>query len=262
MKLRIGIHNLQKSYLHAGHRAPVYTGMSQEFLPSEIYCLFGPSGYGKSTLLNIIAGTTEPDSGYVTYTDDSRGKQVSRREITIGYVFQHALLFPWLTVYDNLKLVLEGTVPESAIPGRIEKYLGLFAITGAARKYPGELSGGQQQRVSIIRALIVDPDVLLLDEAFSHLDESIALDVRRLILAEVNRKKILTIFVTHNLIEAASVASRVLLIGRKQGKTLRSVILPRVAIHKQTSELAIYPTVQRNIKKILAAGARDRQRKR
>ena len=133
--------------------------------PGEFISLVGPSGSGKTTLLRIIAGLEKASQGEV-WLDDQIISQPSRK---LGFVFQEATLYPWLTVYDNIALGLKLNKEKERL-AEVKDYINLVGLSGFEKAYPHNLSGGMQQRVNIARALINNPDVLLLDEPFGALD--------------------------------------------------------------------------------------------
>jgi NitT/TauT family transport system ATP-binding protein len=186
-------------------------------------CLVGPSGCGKSTLLRIMAGLLTPTEGTVSL-DGSAIREPQRR---VGLVFQQSNLMPWRTVLDNLALPLElagaGQARRQAEANAVLERVGLG---GFGQAYPAELSGGMAQRVAIGRALIHNPDVLLLDEPFGALDaltrEQMQLELMQLWAAE--RKTAL--MVTHSITEAVFVADRVLVMSPRPGRIRADLDIP------------------------------------
>jgi len=195
----------------------------------EIVALLGQSGSGKSTLLRIMAGLVMADSGEVLY----RGQPLYGPARGISMVFQSFALFPWLTVQQNVEIGLEARgVPTAEREKRAEKVIDLIGLSGFEGALPRELSGGMRQRVGIARALVVDPDVLLMDEAFSALDVLTGERLRDDILELWEEEQISTkaiLVVSHNIQEAIMMADRVLIFASDPGRVRyeMKVDLPR-----------------------------------
>src|SRR6185312_5487087 len=192
----------------------------------EIVAILGKSGSGKSTFLRVVAGLTQPSEGSVTY----RGQPVYGPAQGIAMVFQSFALFPWLTVLGNVELGLEAQgVPRDERRQRAIAAIDLIGLDGFESAYPKELSGGMRQRVGFARALIVNPDVLLLDEPFSALDvltaETLRSDIMDLWLERrVPTKGIL--FVSHNIEEAVDIADRIIIFGSDPGCIRAEIPVP------------------------------------
>ena len=176
----------------------------------EFVCLLGPSGCGKTTLLNVMAGLLRQDAGTV------RIEGAAGRDPVVRTVFQEARLLPWMTVRENLAFVLDG--PERAKNARIDEWLGRVGLAGTQDYYPRQLSIGMQQRVSVARGLIVNPDVLFMDEPFGALDELTAMTMREELLGLWDDLGCTIVFVTHNPLEAALLADRIVIMGSKPGR--------------------------------------------
>lgn len=187
---------------------------------NERVCLFGPSGCGKTTLLNLISGLVKPNSGGVSFSSDTDNFLTPK----IGYVFQDPRLIPWWTIEKNISIVLKNTDhKETRI--LVKHILKLVLLPNYGKKYPHQISGGEQQRVSIARALIINPDVLLLDEPFSHLDEITATLLRYDLLKVLERVKTTTIFTTHNPLEATYLANRIIVLSKNKSiSTIRRIL--------------------------------------
>ncbi len=184
----------------------------------EIVALLGQSGSGKSTLLRIMAGLVMADGGDVLY----RGQPLYGPARGISMVFQSFALFPWLTVQQNVEIGLEARgVPAAEREKRAEKVIDMIGLSGFEGALPRELSGGMRQRVGIARALVVDPDVLLMDEAFSALDVLTGERLRDDILELWEEEQISTkaiLVVSHNIQEAIMMADRVLIFASDPGR--------------------------------------------
>lgn len=195
----------------------------------EIVALLGRSGSGKSTLLRIIAGLTAANGGEVRY----RGQMVHQPHPGIAMVFQKFALLPWLDVMQNVELGLEALgVPRQERRQRVLKAIDMIGLDGFESAFPRELSGGMQQRVGVARALVVNPDILLMDEPFSALDVLTAENLRNDLLELWQQKQMETnciLLVTHNIDEAVLMADRIIIFDNNPGRVLQdlTVNLPR-----------------------------------
>jgi sulfate transport system ATP-binding protein len=183
----------------------------------ELVALLGPSGSGKTTLLRIIAGLEAPDAGLVRF-DRAEATQLSARDRSVGFVFQHYALFRHMTVFENVAFGLRVRPrrlrpPEQKIRARVEELLGLVQLDWAGERLPSQLSGGQRQRVALARALAVEPRVLLLDEPFGALDAKVREELRRWLRRLHDELHITSVFVTHDQEEALEVANKVVVLN-------------------------------------------------
>jgi ABC-type sugar transport system ATPase subunit len=192
--------------------------LSLEIGDKEFMALLGPSGCGKTTTLLIVAGFYKPTTGLVLF-DDQVVNDVPPRERNIGMVFQSYALYPHMTAFDNIAFPLRlRKMKKQKIEEKVKAVASLLHIEEILYRRPGELSGGQQQRVALARALVKEPSLLLLDEPLSNLDAKLRIMMR----AELKRLQkdlgITTIFVTHDQIEAMTMADRVAILesGRLQ----------------------------------------------
>jgi molybdate transport system ATP-binding protein len=179
---------------------------------SDFVVLFGCSGSGKTTALRCIAGLENPDAGTIKINDtvyfDSRKKvNISPQKRKIGYMFQENALFPHMNVRQNIEFGLKGMSPSSKTE-KVNEMLGLVGIEELEFAYPDELSGGQKQKVALARALAPSPEVLLLDEPFSALDTVVRLKLRKELRAIQKRLGIPVIFITHDPVEAFTMADK------------------------------------------------------
>ena len=218
----VAVKNLTKKFLAPdGNDVVIIDSIGLTVNDGQFVSIVGPSGCGKSTLLNIIAGIETYDSGSVTVASKhGQGGAAAR----IGYVFQSARLLNWLTVEDNIKFVLEAqNVPRDRRQGLVSKYLGMVGLAGQERNYPLRLSGGMQQRVAIARALAIEPDILLMDEPFSHLDAITARKMRFDLMEILAKAKPTILFVTHDLSEAVYLSDRIYMMTTKPARIFKQV---------------------------------------
>jgi NitT/TauT family transport system ATP-binding protein len=205
------INDLSKSFqqdgLGSGFKALANVNIAIN--PGEFVTILGPSGCGKSTILNIISGLDSDFDGEVSVEAVTDGRT---RKARLAYLFQEPRLLPWRTVKGNIELALRGTkVQRDTWPRLCDKWINAVGLSGFAEFYPSQLSGGMQQRTAIARAFAIEPELLLMDEPFSALDELTARHMREelLVLWEQNRGTV--IFVTHNSLEAAYLSDRILI---------------------------------------------------
>ncbi|MBC7097912.1 ABC transporter ATP-binding protein [Candidatus Bipolaricaulota bacterium] len=184
-------------------------GLDLEVQDGEFISLLGPSGCGKTTTLLMIAGIYRPTEGNV-YFDDVLVNDVAPKDRYVGLVFQSYALYPHMKVYENIAFPLRlAKVPRKEIDRRVREVASLTKIEGLLDRRPGQLSGGQQQRVALCRALVKEPEILLLDEPLSNLDARLRIETR----AEIKRLQrelgITSILVTHDQVEAMTMAERI-----------------------------------------------------
>jgi NitT/TauT family transport system ATP-binding protein len=201
-----------------GQPLPVLDDISLTLHEGEIVALLGKSGSGKSTLLRCIAGLIAPTTGTVSY----RGTAINGANPGVAMVFQSFALLPWLTVQANTEVGLEAKgVPPAERRDRALKMIDLIGLDGFEQAYPKELSGGMRQRVGFARALVVEPDALLMDEPFSALDVLTAVNLRSELLNLWGGKDFPTkaiLIVTHNIEEAVQMADRIFVLSSNPGR--------------------------------------------
>jgi sulfate/thiosulfate transport system ATP-binding protein len=188
--------------------------VSLEVRDGSLTALLGPSGGGKSTLLRVIAGLEQPDSGRVRIAgEDATLKPPQRRNV--GFVFQHYAAFKHMTVRKNVAFGLTiRKRPKDEIDGRVDELLKLVHLEGFAHRYPSQLSGGQRQRMALARALAVQPRVLLLDEPFGALDATVRKELRAWLRRLHDEVHVTTVFVTHDQEEAMEVAGQIVVLNQ------------------------------------------------
>jgi len=200
--------------------------LSLEVRRNEIMCVVGPSGCGKTTLLRCIAGLTDLSDGEILV----QGKPVMGRPPDgVAMVFQHFGLLPWKTVYDNAAFGLSmAGVPRGRIKQAVDHYLELVGLVGFERHYPYQLSGGMQQRVGLVRALAMNPAILLMDEPFAALDAQTREVLQEELLALMERpdERKTMVFITHSIDEAIVLGDRVAVMSARPGRIKEVLDLP------------------------------------
>ena len=181
----------------------------------QFCCIVGPSGCGKTTLLNLLSGLDENLDGTIMYQDNSIPKNWP-----IGYMFQEPRLMPWLTVKQNVAIVTQQTAEEIKLSETLINEMGL---NNYMNSFPSELSGGMQRRVAIARAFVNRPKILLLDEPFISLDETVGNLLRQMLLKLWENQKTTIIFVTHDLREAIYMSDRILFLSKGPSKVIHDL---------------------------------------
>ncbi len=203
----VKIEDIEFSYVKG---LKVLNKVSLEFKKGEIIALLGNSGSGKSTLLRIISGLEKANSGSITINGrvlNNRNTNVNPEKRNVGMVFQDYALFPHMTISKNIGFGLNGFT-KTEKTSRINEMLELVNLQSKAKKYPYELSGGEQQRIALARSLATKPDLLLLDEPFSNLDSDLKHQIRDDLKVILNKANITCLFVTHDIIDATSIADK------------------------------------------------------
>lgn len=202
MKMDVEFNKVNKSFISEKEITNVLKDISFKVNQGEIVAIVGPSGCGKTTLLNLISGLIKPDDGNILI----HGK--------IGYMFQKDNLFEWRNVYKNITLGLEINKKEIN-KSKIDEILKKYGLYEFKEYYPKQLSGGMRQRVALIRTLILNPDILLLDEPFSSLDYQSKIIVQEDIYKIIKESKKTTLIVTHDISEAIALADYVYVLSKR-----------------------------------------------
>ena len=197
-------------------------GLDLDVREGEFLSLLGPSGCGKSTALRIIAGLTEPTQGAVEWTAAAKTENENR----LGFVFQEPTLMPWANVSNNvlLPLKLKGVAAEQAAK-RVEAALDRVGLQKFAAAYPRELSGGMRMRVSIARALVTEPELLLMDEPFAALDEITRFKLNNDLLQVWQALRTTVVFVTHSVFESVYLSSRIVVMAARPGRVFTELAI-------------------------------------
>jgi NitT/TauT family transport system ATP-binding protein len=211
----ITLQDVSKEYvLPGGGRLRVLDRISFGVAAGTFNSILGPSGCGKSTILNLIAGLDQHTSGNIVVAGKPR----------IGFVFQQPCLLNWRTIAENVELPLESQAMDAAERRDIAiRYLGLVGLGGYEHYYPLKLSGGMQQRASIARALAIEPDILLMDEPFSGLDEWTARKMRQELMRIWQETRKTIVFVTHSIGEAVFLSQQILIVSPKPATVFKTV---------------------------------------
>ena len=201
---------------------PTLTDISFALKKGEFVAIVGPSGCGKSTLLSIIAGLLSPERGLIKIN----GKYQRESTTNVGYMLQHDELFEWRSIYNNVILGLEVQHMLTArTREKAYELLDVYGLKSFARSRPSELSGGMRQRAALIRTLVLEPDLLLLDEPFSSLDYQTRLNGGDDIGQIIRREKKAAILGTHDLSEAISLADRVIVLSGRPASIRQTIPL-------------------------------------
>src|SRR5689334_2740038 len=214
---RIDVKGLAKSFQIGSTAIAAVRDVSFSVRRGEFVALLGPSGSGKSTVLNMIATLIRPSSGQIFI--DGTAVVPGKATPGVGYVFQRDTLFPWRTVADNIGYGLQlAGVSEVDRRERIEACIAQAGLKGFAQAFPSALSGGMRQRAALMRTLVVEPRILLMDEPFGALDTHTKIDMHEVLLRIWEREQQTVLFVTHDLGEALTLADRIILFSARPGR--------------------------------------------
>lgn len=203
-----------------GERLTALEGLDLAIEPGQIVALIGPNGSGKSTLLRVVAGLLRPDRGTVRID----GRQIDGPDSRVGLVFQEPRLLAWRTTASNIAYPLElAGVDQVALRARVASLLETVGLAGAADQVPSQLSGGMRQRAALARTLALEPEVLLLDEPFSALDELTRERLNLELLAITARTPTTILLVTHSVQEAIFLADRVVVLAAGPGRVVADI---------------------------------------
>jgi NitT/TauT family transport system ATP-binding protein len=227
-RVRIGVRNLRKTYPLHGGEVHAVDGVSFDIAEGEFVALIGPSGCGKSTILNMVAGLLPGNGGEIAI--DGERLAAGRPNRRVGYVFQRDTVYPWRTVARNIGYGLElAGMPSAERERRVARMIEGAGLEGFADAFPLALSGGMRQRVALMRTLITQPEILLMDEPFGALDTHTKLEMHKILLEIWEREKQTVLFVTHDLGEALTLSDRIIVLSARPGrvKEVFDVMLPR-----------------------------------
>ncbi|HEY9154937.1 MAG TPA: ABC transporter ATP-binding protein, partial [Opitutaceae bacterium] len=229
--MTLELRDLEKSYVTRKGVTQALLPTSFKVEPGEFVSLLGPSGCGKSTTLYLVAGLEPPTGGEIILGEECVEKPGRDR----GMVFQNYTLFPWLTVRENVHFSLRLACNRRANPyseeaikdlDRADSLLEIMGLADFANAYPRELSGGMKQRVAIVRALVNQPQILLMDEPFGALDAQTREELQEMMLLLQAHQRMTVLFVTHDIDEAIYLSTRILVFSARPGRIIRDVTVP------------------------------------
>jgi NitT/TauT family transport system ATP-binding protein len=223
--MSISIQRVSKTYVGRGREIPALDPVDLEIATGDFVAFVGPSGCGKSTLMNMIAGILPATAGRIVHN----GRDVTGINRQVGYMTQRDSVLPWRTVEQNIALPLRlRNMPMAERRGRVTAMLEAVGLVGFAHAYPGELSGGMRKRVALGQLMAYEPETLLMDEPFGALDAQLKLLMQERLLRIWNARRQTVVFVTHDLAEAITLATRVVVFSGRPGriKTIETIDLP------------------------------------
>jgi len=247
----IHVEGLGKRFDGTGRAVDAFRDIDLTVRTGEFVCLVGPSGCGKTTLLRCLAGIESATAGSTALAPDSRPDAAA-----LAMVFQQPGLFPWMTVEGNLRFTLRSSpVPAAEHGAIVDRLLGRVGLSRYRGFYPYQLSGGMMQRVSLVRAFCVQPQVLLMDEPFAHLDYQNRIILQDLLLELWKDQRQTIVFVTHNINEAIALGDRVLLMPGLPGPFRREIPCPFprprdvIALRQEAAYQQIVVEITRELKR-------------
>ena len=220
-KVTLQLENVSKSFakIETDEVTHALTSVTTTMESGEFISLVGPSGCGKSTMLRLIAGLITPTTGKLTVN----GEEIEKPAPDRGMMFQKATLFPWLTVKDNIAFSLKMQGKLKGNEDKVENMIKVIGLEGFREDYPAQLSGGMAQRVALVRSLINEPPILLLDEPLGALDAFTRMNMQDEILKIWQEKQQLAVMVTHDVDEAIYMGTRVLVMDAHPGRVIADI---------------------------------------
>ena len=220
-KVTLELENVSKSFakIETDEVTHALTSVTTTMESGEFISLVGPSGCGKSTMLRLVAGLIPPTTGKLTVN----GKEIEKPAPDRGMMFQKATLFPWLTVKDNIAFSLKMQGKLKGNEDKVENMIKVIGLENFREDYPAQLSGGMAQRVALVRSLINEPPILLLDEPLGALDAFTRMNMQDEILKIWQEKQQLAIMVTHDVDEAIYMGTRVLVMDAHPGRVIADI---------------------------------------
>lgn len=254
MRAHLRLENISASYSSGREKLAVLKGISIDVAAGEFVSLLGPSGSGKSTALKIAAGLIRPDYGDVYLG----GHEITGQATRVGYMPQQDLLFPWKTLLQNaaLPLLAAGLSPREA-SARVSGLLPVFGLEGFASYYPTRLSGGMKQRAALLRTVLIESSLMLLDEPFAALDALTREYLQEWLLQILNRFQRAVLFVTHSIDEAIYLSDRIYMISERPGRIVleKQIDLPRPRSRSIVTS-PLFAAYRESLMEALAAGSK------
>jgi len=245
----VELRGVGKTFSSRSGRVDVLSGLNVSLQSGEFLAIVGPSGSGKSTVLNLLAGLDRPTTGAVL----CQGEPVGAINTGIGYLTQHDSLLPWRTVEQNIAVALElRGIDRAEIAARVRELIAQVGLDGFERHYPSQLSGGMRKRAMLARTLIYDPPVLLMDEPFGPLDAQLKLVLQAELLKLWSARRKTVVFVTHDIVEAITLADRVLVFSPRpcQIRLDEPINIPRP---REVHEVRFHPAFEEHYRRLWAA---------
>lgn len=245
----VELRGVGKTFSSRNGRVDVLSGLNFSLQNGEFLAVVGPSGSGKSTVLNLLAGLDQPTAGSVL----CQGAPVAAVNTGIGYLTQHDSLLPWRTVEQNIAVPLElRKIDRAEIASRVRDLIAQVGLDGFERHYPSQLSGGMRKRAMLARTLIYDPPVLLMDEPFGPLDAQLKLVLQAELLTLWSAHRKTVVFVTHDIVEAITLADRVLVFSSRpcQIRLDETIAIPRP---REVHEVRFHPAFEEHYRRLWAA---------
>jgi NitT/TauT family transport system ATP-binding protein len=245
----VELRGVSKTFISRNANVDVLSGLNISLESGEFLAIVGPSGSGKSTVLNLLAGLDRPSTGAVL----CQGRPVEAVNTDIGYLTQHDSLLPWRTVEQNIAVPLEiRGAGRGEIATNVRAMIEQVGLEGFERHYPSQLSGGMRKRAMLARTLIYDPSILLMDEPFGPLDAQLKLTLQAELLKLWSARRKTVVFVTHDIVEAITLADRVLVFSARpsQIKLDEPIEIPRP---REVHEVRFHPTFEDHYRRLWAA---------
>lgn len=242
----LSLKNVEKTYRTSAGALTVIDGLDLDINDQEFVCVLGPSGCGKTTILNMIAGFEVPTSGAITL----RGASITSPGSERAVVFQQPSLMPWMNVKSNISLPLRVAHTSPSIRDkRVEPLIDIVGLRGFEKNLPEQLSGGMQQRVGIARALVMEPEIVLMDEPFGALDAQTRENMQMSLIEiwENSRKAVL--FITHSIDEALLLSDRIIVMGPR-GTGIREDITVDIERPRDSTSVK-FNTLKKEIRNLL-----------